>query len=239
VLRGPAAHELCAVERKHILVVEDNDANRAMLCRRLNKHGYATTEAADGRRALELVRENRFDLVLCDVMMPEVDGFGVLEAMKADPELEPIPVIMVSALDETASVVRCIEMGAEDYLQKPYEPVVLFARVHACLDKRRLRDRELESLRSLAALTRAAEQVEQGTFDPAVLAAVAARDDALGTLARVFDRMAREVQARVHQLESAVQRLSTDEARAGRSKRDTEPHPASETVILPARPKPQ
>src|SRR5262249_22267902 len=83
VLRGPADKDLCAVERKHILVVEDNDANRAMLCRRLNKHGYETTEAADGRRALELVRQQRFDLVLCDIMMPEVDGFAVLEAMKA------------------------------------------------------------------------------------------------------------------------------------------------------------
>jgi two-component system cell cycle response regulator len=198
-LPGPKAEDLCAVEPKRILVVEDNDANRAMLCRRLNKHGYLTTEAADGRQALDAVAKERFDLVLCDIMMPVVDGFAVLRAMKADAERAAIPIIMVSAVDEMASVVRCIEMGAEDYLQKPYDPVLLLARVNACLDKRRLRDQETEYLRAVADLTSAAVLVERGAFDPSVLAAVAARDDALGTLARVFDRMARAVQAREKQ----------------------------------------
>jgi DNA-binding response OmpR family regulator len=193
-----------------VLVVEDNDANRVMLCRRLNKQGFATTEARDGGEALQLVRVYRFDLVLCDIMMPGVDGFQVLEALKADEDLKATPVIMISALDEMASIVRCIEMGAEDYLQKPYDPVLLQARINACLDKRRLRDQELEYFKAVADLTKAAAAVEKGAFEPEVLARVAGRDDALGVLARVFDKMACEVQARERQLRQEVQRLQVE-----------------------------
>lgn len=205
-----AAHDFCPINVKRILVVEDNDPNRVMLCRRLEKQGFATVEARDGREALRLVTVYRFDLVLCDIMMPEVDGYQVLQTLKADPDLQALPVIMISALDEMASVVRCIEMGAEDYLTKPYDPVLLRARVNACLDKRRLRDQELAYLRAVADLTRAAEGVEQGRFDPGVLTPVAARADALGTLARVFEHMAREVQAREAQLRQEVQRLRVE-----------------------------
>jgi CheY-like chemotaxis protein len=257
--------EVCAVQPKRILVVEDNDANRVMLCRRLNKRGYATTEAADGRQALDAVRKQRFDLVLCDIMMPGVDGYEVLRTMKADPELRAIPIIMISALDEMAGVVKCIEMGAEDYLHKPYEPVLLHARINACLDKRRLRDQEMAYLRAVADLTRAAELVEKGEFDPALLSAVAERDDALGTLARVFANMAREVQTREKQLRGDVQRLvaveidhkeivrevarvtATDafdkarkhaeEVRARRQQRADPPKPGAETTLLPKLPK--
>ncbi len=200
--------EVSPVEPKRILVVEDNDANRVMLCRRLNKHGYVTTEAANGREALDAVNKEKFDLVLCDIMMPEVDGYTVLRELKADPEFQALPVIMISAVDELASVVRCIEMGAEDYLQKPYDPVLLNARINACLDKRRLRDQEMEYLRAVTDLTQAAAMVEKGAFDERVLSAVASRDDALGTLARVFARMAREVQARVEQLQSDMQKMT-------------------------------
>jgi CheY-like chemotaxis protein len=237
-----------AVQPARILVVEDNDANRVMLCRRLQKHGHETAEAADGGEALDAVRKDRFDLVLCDIMMPGVDGFAVLRAMKADPELQPIPVIMISALDEMASVVRCIELGAEDYLQKPYDPVLLQARITASLDKRRARDREVAYLRAVKDLTEAAARVEQGAYDPAQLATAAARGDELGTLARVFDRMAREVVARVQQLQSDVQRLTAagTDARhraAGTAPPDkvrqpgTESKPGADTVVMPARPK--
>jgi CheY-like chemotaxis protein len=116
------------VQAKHILVVEDNDPNRQMLCRRLTRQGYRTTEACNGREALEEVRRRRFDLMLLDLMMPEVDGYQVLTALKADPDLRDLPVIMITAVDEMASVVRCIEAGAEDYLSKPYDPVLLQAR---------------------------------------------------------------------------------------------------------------
>lgn len=180
--------------RKHILVVEDNDPNRVMLCRRLQKSGYLTTEAADGRQALAALSKGRFDLVLCDIMMPEVDGYTVLQTMKADPALSAVPIVMVSAIDEVANVARCIEMGADDYLTKPYDPVLLQARVTACMDKRRLRDSETDTGRGLELLARAAAQVETGTYDDAPVAQLALRSDALGALARAFDRMARAVQ---------------------------------------------
>lgn len=186
--------DVCAVEPKRILVVEDNDANRVMLCRRLNKHGYATIEAADGREALAAINRQRFDLVLCDIMMPGVDGYQVLKEMKADPDFAPIPIVMISAVDEVESIARCIEMGADDYLQKPYDPVLLQARVNSCLDKRRLRDLQASLLRAVADLTRAAEAVEKGTYNPAMLSAVAERDDELGTLGRVFAGMAYQLQ---------------------------------------------
>jgi CheY-like chemotaxis protein len=179
-----------------VLVVEDNDANRAMLCRRLHKQGHSTAEAADGREALDAVRKEPFDLVLLDLMMPGVDGYEVLTQMKADPDLRALPVIVLSALDEAAGVARCIEMGAEDYLQKPYDPAILNARMSACLDKRRLRDRELAFFRAVGELTLAAELLERGQYAPEALADVAVRTDGLGTLARAFDRMAREVLAR-------------------------------------------
>jgi hypothetical protein len=104
-------------------------------------------------------------------MMPEVDGYTVLQTMKADPALSTIPIVMVSAIDEVANVARCIEMGADDYLTKPYDPVLLQARVTACLDKRRLRDSEADAGRGLELLARAAEQVEAGTYDDAPVAA--------------------------------------------------------------------
>jgi CheY-like chemotaxis protein len=258
-----AEKEVCVVHPKTILVVEDNDANRVMLCRRLNKHGYRTVEAANGRQALDALAKQRFDLVLCDIMMPDVDGYEVLKEMKADPDLQAVPIIMISALDEMASVVRCIEMGAEDYLQKPYDPVLLHARINACLDKRRLRDQELDYLRAVADLTKAAEAVERGTFQLSMLSVVAERDDTLGTLARVFANMAYQVKAREEQLRNDVQKLvavevdhrevtqevarvtssesfdkarrRADEARA-RRQRIAAPKPGAETMILPKPP---
>lgn len=201
--------------RKHILVVEDNDPNRVMLCRRLQKHGYDTTEARDGREAIDLARTHVYDLMLCDIMMPEVDGYQVLQTLKADEQLKALPIIMISAVDEMASVVRCIEMGAEDYLQKPYDPVLLHARINACLDKRRARDEEMAYLRAVSDLTQAAALLEQGAFEDSMLELVSQRDDPLGRLARMFTRMAREVQSKVQHLTQEVQRLKVeiDEAR--------------------------
>ncbi|MGH8678658.1 MAG: response regulator, partial [Burkholderiales bacterium] len=123
-----------------ILVVDDNVANREMLGRRLEREGHQVQLAAGGREALELLRERRVDLVLLDVMMPEVDGYAVLQHLKADEQLRDVPVLMISAVDEIESVVRCIELGAEDYLPKPFDPVLLRARIGACLEKKRLRD---------------------------------------------------------------------------------------------------
>jgi sigma-B regulation protein RsbU (phosphoserine phosphatase) len=124
-----------------LLVVDDNEDNRYTLTLQLELEGYQNIAAAeDGEEALGLLAEQEFDLVLLDVMMPKIDGYQVLQKLKAEGRLHSLPVIMISALNEIASVVRCIELGAEDYLPKPFDPVLLRARVGASLDKKRLRD---------------------------------------------------------------------------------------------------
>jgi class 3 adenylate cyclase len=137
-----------------------------MLARRLRRQGYEVQTAGGGRAALTALAVGPVDLVLLDVMMPDLDGYAVLERLKADPALRDIPVLMISALDELDSVVRCIQLGAEDYLGKPFDPVLLQARVGACLEKKRLHDQEARQRRELAALNqtlerRVAEQVAQ------------------------------------------------------------------------------
>lgn len=124
-----------------LLVVDDNEDNRYTLLQRLRRQGYANlSTAANGREALDRLAAQRFDLMLLDVTMPEMNGYEVLERIKADPRLRQLPVIMISALDQIDSVVRCIELGAEDYLPKPFNPTLLRARVGATLEKKRLRD---------------------------------------------------------------------------------------------------
>ncbi|MFC1830194.1 putative bifunctional diguanylate cyclase/phosphodiesterase [Thermodesulfobacteriota bacterium] len=131
-----------------VLVVDDIASNRFILVTHLKKHGISSIFLAEnGREALETLRENRIDLVLLDVMMPEIDGYEVLRIMKADQVLRNIPVIMITALDEFESTVKCIELGAEDYLPKPFNAVLLRARISASLEKKHLRDVEREYLR--------------------------------------------------------------------------------------------
>jgi class 3 adenylate cyclase len=125
-----------------ILVVDDNAANRDMLSRRLDREGYSVDTAANGREALDKLEADAFDLVLLDIVMPELDGFAVLQSIRANSRWKEMAVIMISALDEIRSVVRCIEMGAEDYLPKPFDPVLLRARIGAILERKRLRDEE-------------------------------------------------------------------------------------------------
>src|SRR6516225_1897993 len=129
-----------------LLIVDDNDDNRFTLSMRLEACGYENIVTAEnGREALERMRAGPIDLVLLDIMMPEMNGYQVLEHVKATPELRDLPVIMISALDEIDSVIKCIELGAEDYLAKPFNPTLLRARVAACLEKKRLRDEVRES----------------------------------------------------------------------------------------------
>jgi adenylate cyclase len=136
-----------SVSEAAILVVDDNADNRYTLCRRLRREGYTDLEEApNGKEALERLETRPFDLVLLDIMMPELDGFQVLERLKAHATWRHIPVIMISALSEFESVVRCIELGAEDYLQKPFNSVLLRARVRASLERKRLHDREAAHL---------------------------------------------------------------------------------------------
>ena len=133
-----------------ILIADDNRMNRLLLARGLEQQGHTIAYAEDGREALELLGQQRFDLMLLDVLMPELDGYEVLAELKDDPHLRDIPVIMTSALDELDSVVKCVEMGAEDYLTKPINPVLLNARITASLEKKRLRDQQRELISKFA-----------------------------------------------------------------------------------------
>lgn len=132
-----------------VLAVDDNRENLDVLARRLSRHGLEVETVESGLAALNAIRSAAFDLVLLDVMMPEVDGYSVLRELKSDTQTRDIPVIMISALDELDSVVRCIEAGAEDYLPKPFNPTLLEARIGACLEKKALRDAEQGHLRKI------------------------------------------------------------------------------------------
>lgn len=150
----PAPTSATPGQARPVLVVDDNPDNRDLLARQLARQGHQVLTAANGQQALELLRAQACDLVLLDLMMPELDGFQTLEQIKNDPALRDIPVIMISAVDEMESVVRCITLGATDYLPKPFNPVLLRARVGACLAQKRLRDGELEYHRLLATVNR-------------------------------------------------------------------------------------
>jgi class 3 adenylate cyclase len=134
-----------------ILVVDDHESNRDLLSRRLTRDVHHVVTAESGESALALVEQEPFDLILLDLLMPGMSGYEVLERLKCDPRHSDLPVLMISALDEIDSAVRCIEAGAEDYLAKPFDPVLLRARVNACLEKKRLRDREKIILQQLRA----------------------------------------------------------------------------------------
>jgi signal transduction histidine kinase len=125
-----------------ILIVDDYEENRELLVRRLRPQGHHLVTAENGRQALQMLREQPFDLVLLDIMMPEVNGYQVLKQMKADPMLRHLPVIVISAISEIESIVQCIALGAEDYLPKPFNRVLLQARIGNALEKKRLHDQE-------------------------------------------------------------------------------------------------
>jgi sigma-B regulation protein RsbU (phosphoserine phosphatase) len=144
-----------------LLIVDDNEDNRYTLTRRLQREGYQNlTSASDGQQALDLLKSRPFDLVLLDVMMPGLNGYEVLERMHADSRLRHIPVIMISAVHEIDSVIRCIELGAEDYLAKPFNPTLLRARVGASLEKKRLRDEIVSYLDQIEGELQAARQIQ-------------------------------------------------------------------------------
>jgi sigma-B regulation protein RsbU (phosphoserine phosphatase) len=133
----------------HLLVVDDNEMNRDILFRRLQRQGHTVEFAVNGQEALDMMQAKNFDLVLLDIMMPQLNGYETLERLKADEALAHIPVIMISAIDELDSIVRCITLGAEDYLPKPFNATLLRARIGASLEKKRLRDRQEAYTRQL------------------------------------------------------------------------------------------
>ena len=151
-----------------LLVVDDNKVNRMLLMRHLEEQGHCVTTATNGCEALEILQTKHIDLVLLDIEMPEMNGYQVLSAMKRDVQLRYVPVIMVTAVDEMESTIRCIEMGAEDYLPKPFNPVLLRARIGASLDKKHLRDKEQLYLKSLERELEIGREIQAG-FLPTTL----------------------------------------------------------------------
>ena len=118
-----------------VMVVDDNEMNRDMLSRRLERTGYNVLVASNGKEALDLLAAESVDLVLLDIMMPQMNGYEVLEHLKSDNDLKHIPVIMTTALDESDGITKCMALGAADYLTKPFNPVQLKLRVAACLEQ--------------------------------------------------------------------------------------------------------
>lgn len=146
-----------------LLVVDDNKVNRLLLGRRLEQQGHTVQFAENGRQALEMLRHDQPDILLLDIQMPEMDGYQVLEQITDDIHLRDIPVIMTTAMEELDSVVKCIELGAEDYLTKPVNPVLLRARVNASLEKKRLRDQQRELVKKFAT-AEVAEDLDESGF---------------------------------------------------------------------------
>lgn len=136
-------------EAGDILLADDDAANREMLTRRLQRLGHTVSTARNGREVIEMIREKSYDLLLLDIFMPEMNGYEVLEHLQANPPPHSLPVIVLSASDDSDKIVRCIEIGAEDYLPKPFDPSLLQARIESSLEKGRLRDREAEYLRTI------------------------------------------------------------------------------------------
>ena len=150
-------------EAARLLVVDDNKVNRLLLTRGLELQGHRVAMAENGRVALDMLRREAFDLLLLDMEMPEMDGFQVLEQLMNDLQLRDLPVIVTSSLEGVASVVRCIELGAADYLSKPVNPVLLKARIDASLDKKRLQDQLKEMVRRFAT-PEVAQDMQQSGF---------------------------------------------------------------------------
>lgn len=206
-----------------ILVVDDVEDNRAVLERHLSKQGYVVACASDGAQALDMVVTGSFDLILLDVRMPVISGFEVLERLKRDQGTRDVPVVMISAADELETIAACIEAGADDFLPKPFDPVILRARISASVEKKRLRDMEVDYLHQVDRVIEAATAVERGSYSRGSLSEVAGRDDAIGRLARVFDSMAAGIHAREERLGNQVSNLrrEIDEAKLGATNLET------------------
>jgi signal transduction histidine kinase len=188
-------------EHGHILVVDDHKTNRLKLSLGLKQQGYTVALAENGRQALDMLRAESFDVVLLDIIMPELDGYQVLEQMKSDSQLRDIPVIMISAVEDIESVVRCIEMGAVDYLPKTFDPVLLKARLGASLEKKKLRDLERAYLQQEVMLRQSEKLATLGKLS-------AGMAHELNNPAAAAQRGAGQLRAAVAQLQQANLTLS-------------------------------
>ncbi len=209
-----------------MLVVDDMEGPRKVLVRLLERLGYHVFAAEGGLQGLEIAGREQIDVIFSDIEMPECDGFAMLERLKANDATRDIPVIVVSGLDDTPNIVRCIELGAEDHLAKPFDSLLLQARVRATLERKRLRDHELSYLSRVAQLTVAAEEVESSTYTSGSLANLTNQNDELGRLARVFDRVVSGWQSREAGLRRRLQQF-------GDEIRKSTPRPTAELELLP------
>ena len=157
----PEAREETAVEPAVILVVDDDESNRDVLHRRLTRQGHTVKSVNNGAEALRLMSEREFDVVLLDIMMPDMDGHEVLRRIKETEGLRRTAVIMISAVNEVESVVKCVQAGAADYLTKPFDPTLLQSRVNSCLQKKRGRDREVALFAQLQRNYKRLEELEK------------------------------------------------------------------------------
>ena len=192
-----------------ILVVDDLNTKRLKISKAAQQFGHQVLEASGGSQALSILEEEAVDLVLLDLSMPDIDGYGVLQTIKANPVLRDIPVIIISRLDDRASIVRAIELGAEDYLEDQFHSAILNARINASLDKKRQRDIELDILKRIDLLTTAASTVNNGNYNPKALglAPVTAVEDSLGNFARIFTDMSEQIFKRERRLQQQARTL--------------------------------
>ena len=190
-----------------ILVIDDNPASCDLLARQLQRQAYRVTTATNAQQALHLLAAIPYDLILLDVIMPGTNGLELLQQLKCDARWRHIPVIMISAVDEIDGAVKCIELGAEDYVQKPFDPILLKTRISIYLERKQLRDQEIRYLQQVERLTAAAAAIETKTFDPESLDDLIQQPNKLGQLARVFQGMAQEVSSREQHLEEELHLL--------------------------------
>lgn len=155
--------------KPHVLIVDDNPTYRLKMKMALKAIQLDVEMAGDGRQALEMMESRNFDLVLLDLIMPEMDGYVVLEKMKANAATRDIPVLVISAVDEMESVVRALKLGAEDYLPKTFDPTLFETRVTTCLEKKRLRNKEVEYLQQIEAERKRADEILYATLPESVV----------------------------------------------------------------------
>ena len=193
-----------------VLIIDDTSTVRLKLRKAIEVLGHDPVAVSSGAEGIKEVQRGTYDVVLLDIIMPEMDGFQVLQILKSDRAMREVPVIIISAIDdEMSSVVRAIELGAEDFLPKDFSAVLLRARLNTCIEKKKYRDQELDYLKQVDALSDAAAIMELGKFNPKKLniGAVSNRQDALGRLARVFGAMAEQVYQRELKLQRNIRSL--------------------------------
>ena len=202
-----------------ILVVDDMPRNVQILRDRLKSEGYRVSEAGNGVEALRKIRQESPDVVLLDILMPEMDGYQVLEIMKADAALRTIPVIVVSAVDQIESVARCLELGAEDHLCKPFDPVILKARLGACLQRKQWRDQEKSYLRQIEREVREREQAQRdlSVANEELERRVAARTAELRSALEEVEKLRNRLQAENTYLQQEIKGTHDFDAIVGRS----------------------